>query len=316
MISRIYVLKAESYFPYHNQAVEEYLYETVPDDAVILYLWQNINTVFIGRNQNAFNECRIELLEKENGFLARRISGGGAVYHDLGNLNFTFVCSRENYDLKKQNEVILLALQELDLDVEINGRNDMEIRGRKFSGHAYCKGKNALHHGTLMLEVNEEKMQRYLNVSMLKLNAKEVSSVRSRVINLRDLDDEITVKIVKRSLIDSFAKIYGIEPKPLYEEDLDYDAIHAKEEAFSDPEWKYGRQKEFRNVKEARFPWGTLRLEYDLDGTVIRDLDLYTDSINVEEMRQLPERLIGRDLNDLKEEGSQEMNDVISLLRG
>ncbi len=316
MINRIYVIKSESYFPYHNQAVEDCLFETVPSDVVILYLWQNIDTVFIGRNQNAFNECDIDLMQKENCFLARRLSGGGAVFHDLGNLNFTFISAKENYDLEKQNEVILKALRDLDLDVTRNGRNDMEIRGRKFSGHAYYKGKkNAFHHGTLMLEVDEEKMQRYLNVSLLKLNAKEVSSVRSRVINLRDMDDEITVRILKRSLIDSFAEVYGLEPKPLFEDYLDEEMVKAKQEFFSDPRWRYGEIRELSHVKERRFDWGTVRLEYDLEGTVIKDLNLYTDSLNVDEIRDLPDKLKGKDLADLEPGLSEEADDIISLLK-
>lgn len=291
--------------------------DTVAEDSLILYLWQNIDTVFIGRNQNAYDECNIEQLEKkDNGFLARRISGGGAVYHDMGNLNFTFISSIENYDVDRQNEVILEALQELGIDAERNGRNDLVIKDRKFSGHAYYKGKkNAFHHGTIMLEVNGENMQKYLNVSMLKLNSKNVASVRSRVVNLKDLDDMLSIRILKRSLIDSFAKVYGIDPLPLRESDLDEDMIKALQEEFADPEWKYGKQIEHACHAENRYDWGTVRIGYDLDGDVISSIDIYTDSLNAEHMRKIPEQFRGKKISELKSDGTAEMSDLIALLK-
>lgn len=317
MISNIYVIKAESYFPYHNQAVEKYLFDTVDNDSLILYLWQNIDTVFIGKNQNAYNECNIDLLEKkDNGFLARRISGGGAVYHDLGNLNFTFVSSIENYDLDKQNKVILNALDELGIDATVNGRNDLEINGRKFSGHAYYKGKkNAFHHGTIMIEVNEESLQKYLNVSMIKLNAKNVESVKSRVVNLKDLDDTVNVKVLKRALINSLSAVYGLEPMPLYEENLNEDIIKALQEEFSSAEWKYGNNKVYAHSIEKRFDWATVRIEYDLEGDCIKDMAIYSDALYPENIENIPSLLKGKKISDLEDSNIKEVSDIIALLK-
>ena len=317
MISNIYVIKAESYFPYHNQAVEKYLFDTVDNDSLILYLWQNIDTVFIGKNQNAYNECNIDLLEKkDNGFLARRISGGGAVYHDLGNLNFTFISSIENYDLDKQNKVILNALDELGIDATVNGRNDLEINGRKFSGHAYYKGKkNAFHHGTIMIEVNEESLQKYLNVSMIKLNAKNVESVKSRVVNLKDLDDTINVKVLKRALINSLSAVYGLEPMPLYEENLNEDIIKALQEEFSSAEWKYGNNKVYAHSIEKRFDWATVRIEYDLEGDCIKDMAIYSDALYPENIENIPSLLKGKKISELEDSNIKEVSDIIALLK-
>ena len=122
--------------PWRNLAWEEYLTKNCADDEAVFYLWQNAHTVVIGRNQNAWAECRIELMEKEGVTLARRSTGGGAVYHDLGNLNFSFVMPRGHYDMTRQLNVILAALRALGVNAEFTGRNDLTVDGRKFSGNA------------------------------------------------------------------------------------------------------------------------------------------------------------------------------------
>ena len=143
MISSLHIYQASGSDPFENLAREQVLLEQGPADGLILYLWQNQNTVVIGRNQNAYKECRTSLLEEEGGKLARRLSGGGAVFHDLGNLNFTFLVRTEDYDKDKQTDVILRAVQALGIQAEKTGRNDLTIDGQKFSGHAYFKRGNS-----------------------------------------------------------------------------------------------------------------------------------------------------------------------------
>ena len=314
-ISNIFVIKTDSYFPYHNQALEECLLYTVDDDSVILYLWQNNNTVFIGKNQNAYKECNIQELEKDGGYLARRISGGGAVYHDLGNLNFTFVSSIHNHDIDKQNKVVLEALNSLGVECYLNGRNDLELYGKKFSGHAYYRNKDkAFHHGTIMLEVDYDKLQRYLNVSKLKLVSKGVESVRSRVINLIDFYEDLTIRKLKRALIDSFEKVYGLEANLLTEEDLDEELLDQLEDTYTNPDWKYGTIKNHRYAKEKKYDWGLLKIEYDLDKDILTDISVYTDCLDVDSLNKTKE-LIGKNINDLREEYNRELNDLIKLLK-
>lgn len=131
------IIYSQSFNPWYNLALEEYLLNGVSDNEVILYLWQNDNTVVVGRNQNAWKECRCKLLEEEGGKLARRLSGGGAVYHDLGNLNFTFLMKDSLYDLKHQLNVILNAVKMAGIEAEFSGRNDLVVQGKKFSGNAF-----------------------------------------------------------------------------------------------------------------------------------------------------------------------------------
>ena len=210
-MTRLFLVESDSLNVYYNQAIEKYLLDHTGTDEVILYLWRNDHTIVIGRNQDAASECNLERFEKDGGHLARRISGGGAVYHDAGNLNFTFLTKRDLFDIAVQDHVILDALNSLGIRATKNGRNDLEIEGRKFSGHAYFKGKeNCLHHGTLMLEVNEELLSKYLNVSLVKLHSKSVSSVRSRIINLKSVKEDLEIDDLRRGLFNSAAIGYVI----------------------------------------------------------------------------------------------------------
>ena len=204
MIKHLYTYSGNGTDPYRNLALEQYLTEHVADDACILYLWQNQNTVVIGRNQNAWQECRTGLLEQEGGTLARRLSGGGAVFHDMGNLNFTFSVSTENYDLSRQQRVILEACRLLGIQAELSGRNDLLAQGRKFSGNSfYNHGGRSFHNGTLLIDADMTKMGRYLSPSPAKIASKGVASVASRVVNLRELCPGLTVAGMTSAMVQS-----------------------------------------------------------------------------------------------------------------
>ena len=173
MIRSARILTTHCTDPHKNLALEEVLLTTLPEDQAVLYLWQNRHTVVIGAGQNACAECRVGLLESEGGTLARRSSGGGAVYHDMGNLNFSFLVPRADYDVARQLKVILEAVRALGVEAEPSGRNDLTAGGRKFSGNAFRILKDgALHHGTLLVNVDMGLIGRYLNVSKDKLRAK------------------------------------------------------------------------------------------------------------------------------------------------
>ena len=300
--------------PYENLAREEYLLRRVPAGEVWLYLWQNDRTVVIGRNQNAWQECRTEALEAGGGHLARRLSGGGAVYHDLGNLNFTFLARRPLYDRARQTVVIRRAVQNFGIHAEVSGRNDLEIDGKKFSGHAYHKGKNGvLHHGTLMLKVNEEMLERYLHVSMLKLHSKNVASVRSRIVNLTDIVPELDTESLSEALIASAEEVLGVKAKPCCF--IDDEEVAKLTEWFADECWRYGKIKDLKYRKERRFSWGTVKVIYDLNDEKIADLAIYTDALDAKLFEDLPGQLIGRKINELDDRAENEAGDIIRLLK-
>ena len=166
MISTLKQITTDCTDPYRNLAAEKLLTRDVREGECILFLWQNRRTVVIGRNQNAWEECRVRQLEEDGGHLARRLSGGGAVYHDLGNLNFTFAVRKNDYDPEKQSDVIRRAAEKLGIAAERTGRNDLEAGGRKFSGSAYYETRGrCFHHGTVMMDVDTDALAAYLTVS-------------------------------------------------------------------------------------------------------------------------------------------------------
>lgn len=293
MIRSIALYQGVSNDPYYNLAVEQYLLESV-EDRCILYLWQNENTVVIGRNQNPWKECRTTLLGEEGGHLARRLSGGGAVFHDLGNLNFTFLLPQEDYDLARQLTVIREAVRSLGIEAEISGRNDVLAQGRKFSGNAFYKnGKQAYHHGTLLVDADMEKMSRYLNPSKAKLQSKGVDSVRSRVVNLKELNPDITIDALKNAMADAFSRVYGMEAQMLCETDLDNTRISELTQRNRSWDWNYGQKLPFTFECEARFPWGGLQIQLQVENGTISTAKVYSDAMDWEIPSDLEQKLIG-----------------------
>lgn len=283
--------------PVHNLALEEYLLRHVQEGQCILYLWQNRHTVVIGRNQNAASECNYEALEADGGYLVRRLSGGGAVYHDLGNLNFTFIMPSEDFDVDRQTEVILRAVQSAGIAAQRNGRNDLTVDGKKFSGHAYYHtGKKSYHHGTLMVNVDTEPLARYLQVSPLKLQAKGVKSVRSRVANLREYNPALTISFLKEAVIAAFSQVYKLPLCSLAEAALDQQELKQSCLKFASPGWRYGRQSKLEHSTEARFDWGLVRLDYNMTANAITELQLWSDGLEADYLQQVPALLQGVEL--------------------
>lgn len=280
MISRIKYIISKDTNPYKNLALEEYLLKNVGPEECILYLWQNERTVVIGKNQNPWKECRIAELEGDGGFLVRRLSGGGAVFHDLGNLNFTFLATKDNYNVERQLEVILEAVKQRGIPAEKTGRNDISVEGKKFSGNAfYSDGYHCYHHGTILVNVDMNMLSHYLNVSRDKLVSKGVESVRSRVTNLTEYDPTLSINLMKEELIQAFRKVYELEPEPMGPESVNQKELAKLEEKFSSWEWKYGKKLEFNYSMNRRFSWGDMDIKLEITSGIIKECAFYSDSL-------------------------------------
>jgi lipoate-protein ligase A len=283
------IIHSSSTDPWFNLALEEYLVHSVSDASskgmqkVILYLWQNDNTVVIGRNQNAWSECRTGLLEEEGGKLARRSTGGGAVFHDLGNLNFSVITPKELYDIRRSLGVIVDAVNRTGVEASLSGRNDILADGRKFSGNAFLVHKDAgLHHGTLLIRSDYERIARYLNVNRAKLESKGIRSVQSRVVNLSTLMPSVTVEgmkeLVELAFIDEYKpdtveRDYDMQDFP----SADFAAIHDKYRSW---EWRYGETIRFTQVCERYFEWGSLQMCFAVRNGRIEESKIYTDALD------------------------------------
>lgn len=298
MIDKIRLYRTDCTDPYRNLAVEEILMETVQPGECILYLWQNQNTVVIGRNQNPWKECRTSLLEGEGGRLARRLSGGGAVFHDVGNLNFTFLVNEEDYDLDRQLRVIETACRELGLSVERSGRNDVLAEGRKFSGNAFyhSKGK-AYHHGTLLVDVDGEKLARYLSPSKAKLQAKGVDSVRSRVVNLVRLVPGLTCERMAQAMENAFAAVYALPLERVDESRLDLEKVELLRARNASREWLYGPRLPLTFECEERFGWGSIQLQLQVESGVVAQAKVYSDAMDWELAPTLERLLTGSEFS-------------------
>ena len=193
---------SEDTSPYYNLALERSLFDFVDEDTVILYLWQNSHTIVIGKNQNAYAECKVDEFIGVGGTLARRPSGGGAVYHDLGNLNFSIICKESIAKEHTYQRIVKETLSYFGIVSEFNGRNDLTVDDKKFSGNAfYVKDDVLCQHGTILINSDFKELSKYLTPDISKLERNHVKSVESRVVNLSEISDKITVESMKEAMI-------------------------------------------------------------------------------------------------------------------
>lgn len=317
---KLQVIISNQYNPFLNRAVEQYLIDNQEEDTVTMYLWKNQQTVVIGYNQNPYSECNVKLLLDEGGHLMRRGTGGGAVYHDLGNINFSFVADKKLYDVKKQLSVIQDALLSYGLTTEISGRNDLTCEGRKFSGNAFAKGKqNDLHHGTILIKTDGAMMQRYLIVDKAKLMKNGVKSVASRVINLSELVPELTSENIKQPLIQSFEKVYGSKADRLdFDTLINNKEVQAISSEISSRDFLFGRWEQFKTTKKARFPWGGVEIALEIDeaNAIIKYVQIASDCLDIESIAQA-EKLLKRCSTKaipFFDEGNEILRDIVNLV--
>jgi len=319
-MSKLQIVISNQYDPFLNRAVEQYLTEHQEKDTVTMYLWKNQQTVVIGYNQNPYSECNVDLLLAEGGHLMRRGTGGGAVYHDLGNINFSFVADKALYDVHKQLSVIQDALLSYGLHAEISGRNDLTCQSRKFSGNAFAKGqKNDLHHGTILIKTDGAMMQRYLTVDKAKLIKNGVKSVASRVINLSELVPELTSENIKQPLIASFEKVYGSQATMLdFDTFINNKKVQTIREHIASDDFLFGRWRQFKTTKKAQFPWGNVDIALHIDEaeSIITDVQIASDCLEPDTIRQAEQLLQGSSTKTAPafDEDNEILRDIMHLI--
>lgn len=260
-------LKNPSTNPYYNMAFDEYCLESLPIDEPVFFLWQNRPAVIVGFNQEVNTEVNLDYL-KENGIdLVRRVTGGGAVYHDLENLNYTIVGRSEDLerDYPEYASLLAKALQTLGVPATLSGRNDILVEGRKVSGFAKRVCKNRLMvHGTLMYNVDVDVLTHVLNPSTTKLQSKGIASVRSRVANLCDYLPEIpNIQTFSQRLEEILSNNYTDTEYQLTETDL-ANIQRLTDKKFATWEWNYGRSPKATLVHSARLACGTVEIHLTL----------------------------------------------------
>lgn len=294
MAAKIYISTCHNVWD--NQAFEEYLLER--EESPALLLWQNALAVVIGRHQNAWKETDWQNLELEGGQLARRLSGGGAVFHDLGNLNFTFFVAKKEYDLSAQVRIILGAVRALGINAAFTGRNDLEVYGRKFSGNAFCfRHDRAFHHGTLLVNSNMDLMERYLQVSLEKITNKGIDSLPARVINLEEVSPKVNINSLIEAVCDSFCSRYpGAD---LIRVDPSQAAPQSLKEKYASWDWRFGSSPEFGVTLSKRFPWGNLDLTCENYLGLIKRAHIFSDLLNADLVDILTAALIQQPFKSL-----------------
>ena len=278
---------------YFNLAMEEYFLKNTNED--IFLLWQNENSIIVGKNQNTLSEINYDYVKENNIKVVRRLSGGGAVFHDLGNINFTFISCNDNSfsDFKKFTMPIVEALKELDVHAEFSGRNDLLIDGQKFSGNAQYNYKNkVMHHGTLLFSSEINDLSNALKVKPSKFQGKSVKSVKSRVTNISShLDKEMTVLEFKDYLMDFINK--RDENSHFYElNDKDIESINKLvEEKYSTWEWNFGYSPKYSLNNELKYPGGNVEFSLDVHDGLIKDIKFFGDFFGKEDISFIEDKL-------------------------
>ncbi len=280
--------------PYYNLALEEYLLQRVKEGMIILYLWRNDNAIILGQNQNPYLQCNIEYVNYEKIRIARRLSGGGTVFHDMGNLNCTVLCAKQDFNKEIYFQILFAALARLGIQAKQSGRNDIVANGAKISGTAfYSDGHACYQHGCILINSNLEKMFQCLKVKRDKIIGKDIDSVRSRVINLTEINSNITVEQVSMAIQMAFQEAYPEYMERTVDDIAASDNYQRLLEKYSSWEWNMGKQLESKMALYERFSWGDCSLILNVQGGRIRDTGLYTDSMETEIFGEIRDTLKG-----------------------
>lgn len=295
------ILLSESNDPWFNLAVEECIFRQMPANQRVLFLWRNAETVVIGRAQNPWKECNTRRMAEDGIKLARRSSGGGAVFHDLGNCCFTFMAGKPGYVKSVSTAIILQALATLGVNAQASGRNDLVIDTgdgvRKISGSAYRETPDrGFHHGTVLINADLSRLADYLNPDVKKLQAKGIASVRARVTNLQTRVPNISYERLCHAITEACFEHFATrcEPDVISPDNLPdlpgFEQQFARQSSWA---WNYGQAPDFSHLLDHRFIWGGVEIHFDVERGAISRCQIFSDSLNPAPLEVLASRLQG-----------------------
>ena len=293
--TKLRVLISDTFDPWFNIATEDWIFRDMLSASEVaetqtLFLWRNENTVVIGRFQNPWTECNTAKMEEDKIILARRQSGGGAVFHDLGNTNFTFLSSKASFNKAVNNKIITNAINSFGLNCYASGRNDLLVETpdgeKKISGSAFKETiDRSFHHGTLLINADMAKLGQYLNPNKKKLESKGITSVRARVANLQEINIQINHEVLCERIIQEFFNHYQSECTI---EILDHNyllTLPKLQEHFlrmSNWDWRFGEAPSFNHQMSERFAWGSIDVHLDVHKAIVEKVQIFSDSLHPE----------------------------------
>ncbi len=305
-------LETNSTDPYYNLAFEEFVFSRMDRSEQYFMLWQNSNTIVVGRFQNTAEEINAKFVQEHGIRVARRLSGGGAVYHDMGNLNFTFIVDQDGYpdfNFKVFVEPVIQTLKELGVCAEFNGRNDLTINGQKFSGNSqYVKKGRILHHGCIMLDSNLADVAQALQVREAKFSSKSIKSVRSRVTTInRHTTSPVDMATFKACLIRHSIQSGSLKPGSLTDAQL-AEIRRLRDEKYATWEWNYGSSPFYEMRREKKFESGLVTVLLQAKGEQINNIKFYGDFFGNGTLSELEQGLVGTPLTLELEQRLEDLN--------
>ena len=315
------IISDSSLCPYFNLAAEQFFLDGTDD---VFMIWRNERSVIIGKNQNAFAQVNLDFIEKHGIKVVRRLTGGGAVFHDKGNINYTFITDSEGegIDFSRFTEPVCDALKNFGVDARLNGRNDLTAEDCKISGNAQCVyctkdgRKRLLHHGTLLFSADISDMAGALKVSEDKLRSKGIKSVPSRVKNICNIEGytgPTSPESFAAALLSYGEKRFLAQARELTEEEKQ--KIQAlSDEKYSKWDWNFGASPEYSHSVSKRFPYGTVSVSLNVKHGIINDFCIEGDFFGVRDVSSLSERLCGKRL--VGEDILPELKDVAEYISG
>ncbi|HEN2216813.1 TPA: lipoate--protein ligase, partial [Streptococcus agalactiae] len=284
--------------PAYNVALEAYAFQKLTDIDEIFILWINEPAIIIGRHQNTIQEINKEFIDKNGIHVVRRLSGGGAVYHDLNNLNYTIISNNTQegaFDFQTFSKPVIDTLAKLGVKAEFTGRNDLEINGQKFAGNAqaYYKGR-MMHHGCLLFDVDMSVLGQALKVSKDKIESKGIKSVRARVTNIVDhLSDKITVQEFSDAILAQVKEEYP-EMDEYVLSDAELSEIQAmRDNQFATWDWTYGKAPEYTIERGVRYPAGKITTYANVENSTIKSVKIFGDFFGVKPVDDIEKMLEG-----------------------